>query len=227
MAEKTNIEWTDSTWNPVTGCTPISAGCDHCYAQAYLHRFNLGKKIRLKYDQIARPEKWKRPRKIFVCSLSDLFHPDIPGNFRTAVYNTMTKGAPQHIYQVLTKRAHEMLLFRLNYGAAPNVWHGVTVENQDAMGRISLLRKIASPVRFLSCEPLLGPLINLNLKGIHWVIVGGESGPKSRPMQPGWVREIRHQCRAAGVAFFFKQWGGHLKEKNGSELDGWHYKEMP
>lgn len=253
MSDKSGIEWTDATWNPVTGCTKVSEGCRNCYALTFAerwrgtpgHYFENGFDITLRPDKLNQPLLWKKPRKIFVNSMSDLFHESVPFEFIFAVWARMI-GAPQHIYQILTKRPARMLeFFKWNERQAvrvetylPNVWIGVSVENQQAADeRIPLLLKAPAAVRFLSCEPLLGPvniapylwdigtwepyesksdhklngLYSASMEdGIDWIIVGGESGNKARPMHPEWARDLANQCNSAGVAFFFKQWGQHI-----------------
>lgn len=217
MGDRSQIEWTDATWNPVTGCTKVSPGCDHCYAMRIATRFAgtpaypRGFGVTLHPGRLDRPIRWKRPRRIFVNSMSDLFHSDIPDEYIVRVWDVMA-NAPQHVYQVLTKR-HGRMRSLVASGALrtlPNVWLGVSVEDQKrAELRIPALLGAPASVRFLSCEPLLGP-VNLHLgdtPGIDWVIVGGESGPGARPMQPDWARSLRDQCGAAGVPFHFKQWG--------------------
>ncbi len=237
MPDKTGIEWTDATWNPVTGCTKVSPGCAHCYAEAITLRFKRGgpflpgkTTIRLHPDRLNQPELWKEPRRIFVNSMSDLFHEEVPFEFIDAVFEVM-ESCTRHTYQVLTKRAERMLEYaesRRGRRAWPgNIWMGVSVENQYwANKRIPLLRKVPAAVRFLSCEPLLKPL-QLELDGIQWVIVGGESGPRARPMDERWARDIRDQCMQANVPFFFKQWGGRTSKAGGRELEGQTWSGMP
>ena len=233
---KTAIEWTDATWNPTTGCTKVSPGCAHCYAERITIRFG-GKaflpgvaEVIEHPDRLAVPLHWKKPRRIFVNSMSDLFHPDVSDGFRKAVFDVM-EAANWHTFQVLTKRPEEMYDWLLDNGyyqhyMPPNVWLGVSVENARWTSRIGILRDCEASVRFLSVEPLLGSVGKLDLDGIHWVIVGGESGPKARPMNPEWAREVRDQCVAAGVPFFFKQAGA--KVGHGSDLlDGQNWKEFP
>lgn len=234
MAQLSSIEWTDSTWNPVTGCTKVSQGCKHCYAERMAIRLNAmgngrycnGFKVTLHEDLITVPLKWKKPRLIFVNSMSDLFHEEIPLDFIDKVFGTMVQ-ASHHVFQILTKRSSRLVDLSRVLPWPENVWIGVSVENKDAMDRISDLRNVPAHIRFLSCEPLLGPLDDLFLGGIHWVIVGGESGPKARPMKGIWVNMIQRQCKEQDVAFFFKQWGGTRKRKNGRELDGRTYNELP
>jgi protein gp37 len=227
------IEWTEQTWNPVTGCTKVSAGCKHCYAERMAGRlqamgqpnYRNGFKLTTHEHMLDIPLKRKKPTMYFVCSMSDLFHPDVPGEFIARVFDAM-RSTPQHTYQVLTKRAARMATLAPKLDWPGNVWAGVSMEAQHVFDRASCLRTVPAPVRFLSCEPLLGPL-NLNLSGIHWVIVGGESGPHARPMNPDWVRGVRDQCVAADVPFFFKQWGGKNKKKAGRLLDGQVWDQMP
>ncbi len=234
MADKSPIEWTQATWNPVTGCTKVSPGCKHCYAERLAKRLQAmgvkkyanGFKVTLHEDALEIPLRWKQPRIIFVNSMSDLFHEEVPLEFIRKVFAVM-KQAHQHIFQVLTKRAERMAELAPLLEWPPNVWMGVSVENQRYTYRIDLLRQVPASVRFLSLEPLLGPIPDLNLDGIHWVIVGGESGPGARPMKKEWVLEIRDQCIRAGVPFFFKQWGGVHKSRNGRILEGRTWDEMP
>ena len=239
MSASSSIEWTDATWNPVRGCTKISPGCAHCYAETFAERFRgvpghpyeQGFDLRLVPEKLAEPLGWPTPKSIFVNSMSDLFHADIPDEYIQQVVRVMTL-AHWHTYQVLTKR-HERLrdLLRTKLAdaaALPHVWWGVSVEDRRyGLPRIDALRDAPAAVRFLSIEPLLEDLGTLDLDGIHWVIVGGESGHGARPMDEAWVRSIREQCRAAGVPFFFKQWGGVRKSEAGRELDGATYDEIP
>jgi protein gp37 len=239
MSASSSIEWTDATWNPVRGCTKISPGCKHCYAETFAERFRgvpghpyeQGFDLRLVPEKLAEPLKWKTPKMIFVNSMSDLFHTDVPTEYIEQVVRVM-KLANWHTYQVLTKRAdrlNELLNGRLKFAAElPHIWWGVSVENQKhGLPRIDLLRRSPAAVRFLSVEPLLEDLGTIDLTGIHWVIVGGESGHGARPMQREWVESIERQCREANVAFFFKQWGGVQKKKAGRELNGRTYDAMP
>jgi protein gp37 len=211
MGDRSSIEWTDATWNPITGCSKVSPGCAHCYAERIAERFRgtpafpNGFDLSLRYDRLDAPLHWKRPRRIFVNSMSDLFHEDVPLAFIRSVFDTM-READWHQFQILTKRAGRLRELAPELAWPENVWMGVSVENQRFTSRVDDLRSVPAAVRFLSCEPLLGPL-NLNLDGIHWVIVGGESGPRSRPMKIEWVLSIQEQCRRANVPFFFKQWG--------------------
>ncbi len=239
MSDKSKIEWTDATWNPVRGCTKISPGCVHCYAETFAerfrgvpgHPFEFGFDLRLVPEKLGDPLRWGTARMIFVNSMSDLFHKDVPDDYIVSVARVMT-AANWHTYQVLTKRADRMrtlLKEKLGFAAEQNhIWWGVSVENrQHGLPRVELLRQSHAKVRFLSIEPLLEPLGSMNLKGISWVIVGGESGPGARPMNADWVRSIRAQCRAAHVAFFFKQWGGVRKSETGRLLDDRTYDEFP
>lgn len=234
MAARSSIEWTDATWNPVTGCTKVSQGCKFCYAERFAirlqamgnPRYDNGFRVTLHHDLVDLPLRWRKPRKIFVASMSDLFHDDVPFEFIHAVFQTIVV-TPQHIYQVLTKRVHRAaeLVPRLPW--PPNLWIGTSVESEEVVGRIEYLRRIPAKVRFLSLEPLLGPLPNLPLEGINWVIVGGESGPGARPLDPDWVRDIRDQCLRRRIPFFFKQWGGRNKKATGRSLDGRTWDEFP
>lgn len=234
MAGSSSIEWTEATWNPVTGCTKISEGCRNCYALRMSKRlkamgnkrYKNGFKVTLHHDLIETPFSWKKPRRIFVNSMSDLFHKDVPLSFIKAVFTTMNL-ANWHQYQILTKRPERVLEIANELNWTPNIWMGVSVEDEHVTHRIDLLRQIPAHIRFLSCEPLIGPLHNLNLTGIHWVIVGGESGPNARPMNPDWVRSIRDQCQQQNVAFFFKQWGGVQKHRTGRILDNRTWDEYP
>ena len=236
MPDNTGIEWTDATWNPVTGCTKISPGCAHCYAEAITLRFKRGgpflpgkTTIRLHPDRLDQPSRWRRPRRIFVNSMSDLFHEDVPFEFVEDIFEVMSDN-PRHTYQILTKRPERMLDYVewTNQREWPmQVWAGVSVENQYwADRRVALLRQVPASIRFLSCEPLLKPL-ELDLSGVHWVIVGGESGPRARKMNETWVVAIKEQCLRAGVAFFFKQWGGRMSKAGGRVLAGVTWDEMP
>lgn len=238
MADATAIEWTDATWNPVTGCTKISPGCDNCYAARFSkrfrgvsgHPFETGFDLTLRPGRLLQPFTWKRRRMIFVNSMSDLFHKEIPRAHIAAVFDTMEK-ATWHIYQVLTKRSSLLQKFindRYKDRTAPsNMWFGVSVENAQATSRIAHLQKAKASVRFLSIEPLIAPVGKLSLDNIHWVIVGGESGPYARPMKQEWVIDIRNQCVAARVPFFFKQWGGRSPKSGGRELDGKVWSQFP
>lgn len=228
------IEWTESTWNPLTGCTKVSQGCKNCYAERMAHRlqamglekYRNGFKLTLHPEVLEDPLLWDKPQMIFVNSMSDLFHKDVPLDFIRQIFNVMTR-AHWHTFQILTKRAERLLELDPLIAWPPNVWMGVSVENVDCINRIGFLLKTHAAVKFLSCEPLLGPLPSLPLEGIDWVIVGGESGPKARPMDPAWVRDIRDQCQVARVSFFFKQWGGTRKKKTGRSLDGRTWDDLP
>ena len=234
MGVKSSIEWTESTWNPVTGCTKISEGCSHCYAERMAWRLKAmgqmnyvnGFKVTLHPHALNLPLTWKKPQIIFVNSMSDLFHKDIPLAFIRKAFDIMEQ-AHWHTFQILTKRAERLseLASLLNW--PDNVWMGVTVENVSCVKRIDYLRDVRAAVRFLSLEPLLGPLPNMDLSCIDWVIVGGESGPGARSIDKKWVFDIQQQCRKAEVPFFFKQWGGVNKKKNGRLLNGRVYCEMP
>ena len=229
----TDIEWTDETWNPVTGCTKVSPGCDHCYAERVTERFH-GKgafeRIVLHPDRLDKPLHWRKPRKVFVNSMSDLFHEQVPDTFIGLVWQVMAE-TPQHTFQILTKRHARMRSFLRqwpNYEPLPNVWLGVSVEDQKwADIRVPALIQTPAAVRFLSCEPLLGPVRIGYMSLLDWVIVGGESGPGARPMHPDWARDLRDQCEAAGVPFLFKQWGGIRPKAGGRELDGRTWDQYP
>lgn len=233
MAE-TQIEWTDSTWNPVTGCTKLSAGCKHCYAERMANRlkamgqpnYRNGFDLTLHEHMLELPLRWKRPQRIFVNSMSDLFHADVPVEFIQRVFDVMGR-ANWHQYQVLTKRADRLLELDPQLTWRPNIWMGVSVEDAKVRSRIDCLRRTGAHVKFLSVEPLIGPLSQLDLAGIDWVIAGGESGPGARPMKIEWVRAIRDACCAQGVRFFFKQWGGVQKKRTGRDLDGRTWDEYP
>jgi len=254
MAQKSAIEWTGSTWNPVAGCTKVSAGCDHCYAErmakrlaamaraATSHNAEPGRtanylrvvnsrgqwngKLHLDEAALQDPLRWQAPRTIFVNSMSDLFHEAIPLEFIRRVFDAMNR-CPQHTFQVLTKRPAMAAKYAPRLKWTPNIWLGTTVEEAKVLGRLVSLRKCGTAVRFLSLEPLLGPLHNFPLEGIDWVIVGGESGPGARPMKPEWVLAIRDQCLANGIPFFFKQWGGVNKKRAGRRLEGRTWDQMP
>ena len=231
---KSSIEWTEQTWNPVTGCTKISPGCKFCYAEKMAARlkhmgvknYRNGFKLTLHHHMLDRPLQWKKPSIIFVNSMSDLFHQDVPESFIFEVFDVM-KRAPWHKFQVLTKRPDRVAALGKKLHWMPNIWMGTSVENMDYIDRIDLLRKTSAKIKFLSLEPLLGGLPNLNLKKIDWVIVGGESGHKARPIKKEWVIDIQKQCKKADVSFFFKQWGGKNKKKAGRELNGRTWDAMP
>jgi protein gp37 len=228
------IEWTEATWNPVTGCSKVSAGCLNCYAERMAKRlkamgqpnYRHGFKVAVHEKALALPLKWKKPRLVFVNSMSDLFHKDVPLSFIKRVFDAMLK-ADWHCYQILTKRPERLLELDPKLAWAPHIWMGVTVEDATHKDRIHDLRKTHAHVKFVSLEPLLSPLGRLPLKGIDWAIVGGESGPGARPMNPEWAISVRDQCERAGVPFFFKQWGGVNKKKAGRLLDGREYNSMP
>lgn len=238
MAENSSIEWTDTTWNPVTGCTKISAGCDNCYASRFSerfrgvpgHPFETGFDLTLRPERLKQPLEWKRPRMIFVNSMSDLFHKEIPKRHIDAVFETMEK-ANWHTYQVLTKRSSLLQKFLndryQNRKAPAHMWFGVSVENEQATSRITHLQKASAGVRFLSIEPLIAPVGHLDLYRIDWVIVGGESGHGARPMDPKWAIDIRNQCVSARVPFFFKQWGGRSPKTGGRLLEGREWNQFP
>jgi len=228
------IEWTESSWNPVTGCTKVSEGCKNCYAERMAKRlkamgqlnYRNGFEVTCHPDALALPLKWKKPRTIFVNSMSDLFHEKIPPAFLDEIFFRMNE-ARWHTFQVLTKRAEYMARIAGRFNWTPNIWMGVTVESAKHVDRMNFLRGVPAAVRFLSLEPLLGPIPDLDLKGIDWVIVGGESGPGARPMRKEWVLEIRDRCLDAGVSFFFKQWGGVQKKKAGRLLEDKIWDQMP
>lgn len=234
MADNSHIEWTDATWNPVTGCTKISPGCKHCYAERLAHRLQLmgqanyknGFLLTVQPQMLELPLRWKTPKRVFVNSMSDLFHKDVPADYIKKVFGVMAR-ADWHQFQVLTKRSERLREVSPQLPWLPHIWQGVSVENDDYLVRIADLRESGAFVKFLSLEPLLGPLPNLNLAGIDWVIVGGESGPSARPIREEWVIDIRDQCIEHGVAFFFKQWGGVQKSKTGRVLEGRTWDQMP
>jgi protein gp37 len=231
---QSSIEWTEMTWNPTTGCTKISAGCKFCYAEIMtkrlqamgIEKYKDGFAVRIHEDALDIPYTWRGSKIVFVNSMSDLFHPEIPFEFIEKVFQVMN-DTPQHTYQVLTKRADRLFQLHNKLNWTPNIWMGVSVENEKVVERIDFLRETNAKVKFLSCEPLIGPLSTMDLTNINWVIVGGESGRKARPIQEWWVWDIRQQCQEQGVAFFFKQWGGVNKKKTGRELGGRTYDEMP
>ncbi len=234
MATNSSIEWTDATWNPVTGCSKISPGCKHCYAERMANRLKLmgqanyrnGFEVTLQPRMLELPLRWKTPKRIFVNSMSDLFHDEVPLSYIQQVFDVMRR-AHWHQFQVLTKRAERLHELSPKLEWSPQIWMGVSVESEEYLYRIDHLRKTAAHVKFLSLEPLLGPFSRLDLRGIDWAIVGGESGPGARPIDPAWVTGIRDQCLKAGVAFFFKQWGGFQKKKTGRTLEGRTWDEMP
>jgi len=243
VAQKTTIEWTEVTWNPVTGCDRVSAGCDNCYAMALAKRLKAmgaekyqndgnpitsgpGFAVTIHPKALLQPLKWRLPKTVFVNSMSDLFHAKVPVSFVRDVFDVMTE-TPQHTYQILTKRPMRARKLADKLDWPSNVWMGTSVEEPTVLSRIDELRQVPAAVRFVSCEPLLSDLGQLDLTGIGWVIVGGESGHHARPVERGWIAGIRDQCLAAGVPFFFKQWGGRTPKTNGRELDGHVYDEMP
>jgi protein gp37 len=225
----TAIEWTDKTWNPTTGCNKVSPGCKHCYAEALTKRFRNhfpnGFEFTLHPERLEEPKRWRKPSRVFVNSMSDLFHESMPLDFLQEVFRVMEE-CPKHVFQILTKRHGRLAELAPELEWPENVWMGVSVENQDYVQRVDYLRRVPAAVRFLSCEPLLGPL-RLDLEGIHWVIVGGESGVGHRPIEINWARQIREQTLTAEVAFFFKQWGGRHPKAGGRTLDGRTWDEMP
>ena len=243
MSDRSSIEWTDATWNPVTGCDKVSKGCDNCYAMALSARWKLAGSPKYQKDgqpptsgpgfgvtehphTLDIPTKWRRPRRVFVASMGDLFHKEVSLEFIEQVFEVMA-ATPRHQYQILTKRSRRVAALRDKLDWPPNVWMGVSIEDSRYLHRADHLRIVPAAVLFLSLEPLLGPLLHLNLRGIGWVIVGGESGINAREIRPEWVRSIRDQCDQAGVPFFFKQWGGRFPHSNGRELDGMTYDAFP
>ena len=234
MAIGTGIEWTESTWNPITGCTKVSLGCMNCYAQRMAKRLQAmgqpnylnGFKVTLHEKVLNLPLQWKKPQMVFVNSMSDLFHEEVPVEFILRAFDVMNR-ADWHVFQILTKRSERLLELDHCLPWAPHIWMGVTVENEDYTSRIDDLRQTKAPTKFLSLEPLLSAMPSLDLREIDWVIAGGESGPGARPMKQEWVRDIRDQCLEARVAFFFKQWGGVFKKRNGRVLDGRTWEQMP
>lgn len=243
MASTSAIEWTEITWNPVTGCDRVAVGCDNCYALALAKRLKSmgaekyqndgdprtsgqGFDVTIHPRSLQQPYQWRGSRLVFVNSMSDLFHARVPIGFIRDVLDVI-RNTPQHTYQVLTKRAHRLGRIGDQLDWPDNLWMGVSIESADVIDRIDQLRSTPANTRFLSCEPLLTALPKLDLSGIDWVIVGGESGPRARPMEPCWVQEIRDQCKSAGVAFFFKQWGGRTPKAHGRKLDGQTWDEMP
>jgi protein gp37 len=231
---QSSIEWTEMTWNPVTGCDKISAGCKYCYAEVMAKRlqamgidkYKEGFRVVLHEESLSIPYSWKRQKVVFVNSMSDLFHKNVPLEFIQKVFHVMNEN-PQHTFQVLTKRADRLLELHKKLKWTHNIWMGVSIENSKVLNRINFLRKTNARIKFLSCEPLIGPLNNMDLENIDWVIVGGESGHKARPMEADWVLDIMDQCKAASVPFFFKQWGGINKKKAGRLLNGRTFDEMP
>jgi protein gp37 len=243
MSTRSRIEWTETTWNPTTGCDRVSAGCDHCYALTLAKRLKGMGSAKYQNDgdprtsgpgfgvtthaaSLAQPLRWREPRVVFVNSMSDLFHAKVSTDFIRRVFSVMA-STPQHTYQVLTKRARRLRRLAPSLEWPANVWMGVSVENNDALSRVDDLRVVPAAVRFLSCEPLIGPLTGLDLKEIGWVIAGGESGPRARPVDSKWIADIRDNCLSSEVPFFFKQWGGRTPKAGGRVLDGRTWDEMP
>lgn len=234
MADHSAIEWTEATWNPVTGCHQVSPGCAHCYAKTFAerwrgiagHPYEHGFDLQLRPERLEQPLKWKRPRMIFVNSMSDLFHEDIPADYISQVFDVMG-AAKQHTFQILTKRQNRLATLAPELAWHPNIWMGVSIENRRFVHRADALRTVDAAVRFISAEPLLGPLEDLDLAGIQWLIAGGESGAHHRPMRIEWVRDLRERCAAQGVEFFFKQWGGRTPKVGGRELDGRTWDNLP
>jgi protein gp37 len=237
MSVSTAIEWTDATWNPVTGCTKVGAGCEHCYAERIAerfrgtpdHPFENGFDLTLRPHKLREPLSWKRPRRVFVNSMSDLFHKDIPTDYIDRVFDVMEQ-ADWHTYQVLSKRSSRLRNYinrRYNSSAPSHIWLGVSIEDRVALGRLKHLQQAKASIRFVSFEPLLEDLGEFDLQGVHWAIAGGESGPAAREIRPQWVRSLRDKCRQKGVAFFFKQWGGKTPKSGGDTLDGRRWHEYP
>lgn len=234
MSLNSPIEWTDATWNPVTGCTQVSAGCDHCYALAFAERFRgvpnhpyeQGFDLRLWPERLSLPLSWRKPQRIFVNSMSDLFHSGVPDEFIRSVFDTMVQ-ADHHIYQILTKRPQRLAKLAPSLPWPDHIWIGVSIESNEAVWRADFLRKVPAAVRFISAEPLIGPIDQVNLDGIHWVITGGESGAHHRYCDPEWVREVRDHCLRKEIAYFHKQWGGRTSKAGGRELDGRTWDEIP
>ena len=234
MATRSTIEWTEVTWNPVTGCTKISQGCKHCYAERMskrLHAMGVGKyragfEVRTHQASLIEPLRWSQPRLVFVNSMSDLFHQSVPATFIEAVFEVMNR-ASRHTFQVLTKRPGRVVQLDRKLHWTSNIWLGTSIESERWLGRLERLGRTGARTKFLSLEPLLGPLPKLSLHGVDWVIVGGESGPGARPMEAGWVRDIRDNCLRNGIPFFFKQWGGVFKKKTGRTLDGRTWNQKP
>jgi len=234
MSTHSGIEWTDSTWNPVTGCTKISHGCKNCYAErmtkrlqgAGIRKYENGFRATVHPDTLREPARWKKPRMVFVNSMSDLFHSNVPTEFILSVFHSMNES-PQHVFQVLTKRPNRVAKMNGKLLWTPNIWMGTSIESERWQDRIGDLKSTDAHVKFLSLEPLLGPLSNLDFDDIDWVIVGGESGPRARPMRAEWVREIRDKCVEKNVPFFFKQWGGVFKKRAGRTLDGMTWDQFP
>jgi protein gp37 len=234
MSDQSAIEWTEATWNPVTGCDKVSPGCAHCYAETFAerwrgipgHHYQQGFDLRLWPERIEQPLRWRRPRRIFVNSMSDLFHERIPDEFIAEVFEVMVR-ADWHVFQVLTKREDRLVELASDLPWPSNIWMGVTIENRRFVGRADSLRAVPAAVKFISAEPLLGPLEGLDLTGIDWLIAGGESGPRHRRLDLDWVRDLRDRCHDAGTSFFFKQVGGRTPKAGGRELDGREWNEYP
>jgi len=234
MADRSAIEWTEATWNPVTGCNEVSPGCAHCYAKVFAerwrgvegHAYEQGFDMKLWPQRLDIPLRWKRPRMVFVNSMSDLFHEDIPFDYIARVFDVMVR-AKHHTFQVLTKRHARLAELAPDLPWPENVWVGVSIENRRFVHRADYLRQVPAEVRFISAEPLLGPLEGLDLADIHWLIAGGESGPKHRPVKEEWIIDLRDRCREEGVSFFFKQWGGFRAKSGGRLLEGVSHNEMP
>lgn len=234
MSDRSRIEWTQATWNPVTGCDKVSPGCAHCYAETFAerwrgipgHPYEQGFDLRLWPDRIEQPLKWRAPRVIFVNSMSDLFHERVPVDFIASVFDVMER-APQHVFQILTKRPERLAKLASELPWPGHVWMGVSIENRRWVGRADALRGVPAAVRFISAEPLLGPLVGLDLTGIDWLIAGGESGYRHRPVQEEWILDLQERCSEEGVAFFFKQWGGRHAKANGRLLRGREWLDMP
>lgn len=234
MADRSAIEWTDATWNPVTGCTQVSPGCDHCYALTFAERFRgvkghpyeQGFDLKLRPERLSLPLNWRRPRRIFVNSMSDLFHKNVPDEYITRIFDVMA-AADWHIFQVLTKRPQRLARMASDLPWPDHIWAGVSIENDHYAWRADFLRKVPTAVRFISAEPLLGPLDHVCLEGIQWLIAGGESGAHSRPCEYQWVAALRDRCVQANIAFFHKQWGGRTPKAKGRELDGRTWDELP
>ncbi len=234
MAEKSSIEWTTSTWNPVTGCTKISDGCANCYAEKMAkrlkamgnHNYKNGFQVSCHRDSLDIPIKWKKPRMIFVNSMSDIFHEDIPDEFILSIFEVMNK-AKHHIYQILTKRSQRMMQIIPKIDLPDNIWMGVTVESSKYVDRIMHLKEIDAKIKFISFEPILDGMEDIDLSGIDWIIAGGESGVGARPIEELWIKEIRDKCISNNIPFFFKQWGGINKKKSGRELEGEYWTQFP
>lgn len=234
MSYHSKIEWTDASWNPTTGCTEVSAGCDNCYARTFAERFRgvpghpyeQGFDLKLWPERLDLPLRWRTPRRIFVDSMSDLFHTRVPDSYVDQVFETM-QAADHHVFQILTKRPQRLARIATRYSWPSHIWVGVSVESNEVAWRADFLREVPSAVRFISAEPLIGPIDKLNLDGIDWLITGGESGHRARQCDPSWVRDARDRCQAANIAFFHKQWGGRTSKSGGRELDGREWNEMP